>query len=179
VRGTAAALAVLALAAGGAAGTPALGAAGGRSIDETYACNGPEQGGVSQARFDLLSTTRVTVVTVFGDHFPILRTSYPKKNQINVDAAACQKVSGSFPLARAALPAAAHLTATPKRNVETTFECWAAKLLVRLRVTFTAAGDPATAIVAVRNTRTGKPIAYARQIPPHLDTFTAPACRHF
>ena len=158
---------------------PALGASVGRSIDETYACSGFEQGGVSQARFDLLSTSRITVVTVFGDHFPILRTSYPKKNQVNVDAAACQKVSGSFPLARAGLPAAAHLTATPKRNVETTFECWAAKMLVRLRVSFNSAGDTATATFAVRNARTGKAIAFARQIPPHLDTFTAPACRHF
>ena len=52
-------------------------------------------------------------------------------------------------------------------------------MLVRLRVTFDARGDPATTIAAVGNARTGKVIAFIRVIPPHLDAFAAPACRHY
>jgi len=178
-RRTSAALAVVAIAAATAAGVFAFGDASARTIDETYVCTGAEQGGVSQVVLNPLSSTRIGVLTVWANHIPVLRTSFPKKNQINVDPAACRQTSRSIPLRRSALPAVAHSKAGPNRNAEASFNCWAANVLVRLRVTFDARGDPATTIAAVGNARTGKVIAFIGVIPPHLDAFAAPACRHY
>ena len=123
---------------------------------------------------------KIGAVAVWSAHLPILRNSFPQRNQINVDSRACRRVSLArpVPFSRAGLPLTARLRADPDDNVETTFTCTPERLLIRLRVTFDSTGNAAAATVVVANAGTGRRIALVREQPPQLYAYTAPVCRH-
>jgi hypothetical protein len=177
-RGLAAALSVVALAAATAAGVFAFGASGTSSLDETYDCTAIQQNEINLIMFDLFTGPKIGAVAVWSAHLPILRNSYPKTNQINVDSRACRKVSRSVPFSRLGLPLTANMRADADNNVEATFTCTPKRVLIRLRITFDSTGNAAVATVVVANARTGKRIALIREQPPHLVTYVGAACRH-
>jgi hypothetical protein len=179
-RRASAVLAVVVLAATGAAGVFAFGRSGGKVVDQTYSCRSENVGGVNQfSALVVVNLRQVGFEAETGASAIITNVNKKRKNALLVDGTHCQQVNQSIPLARAGVPLKTRVrVSSGNPQVSDRFYCWVGRALFRVRVTFNSSGVATRTLVAIRNARTAKSIAFVQEVPPYYTLFSASACRH-
>ena len=179
-RRVSAVLAVVVIGSTSAAGVLAFGRSGGKVVDQTYVCRSENVGGVNQfSALVVVNLRQVAFEAGTGASTILANGNKKKKDALLVDATHCQQVNQSIPLAAAGVPLKVRLRASSSNpQISDGSYCWVGRAVFRIRVSFNSSGVATSTLVAIRNARTAKPIAFVQEVGPRYTLFSAAACRH-
>lgn len=164
--------AAAAVAAIGATGVLAVTDGRDASVDQTFACS---THGIGGFQVDESVSAHSTSFDLFMGTVWALSNDKPgHTGAIYSAASSCTRTTAHIPLSSHGLRHPNVLTSSAR--LDDRFSCPVASAVVRLRVAFRA-GKPASAAVAVRAKKTGKPLVYIEWKPPRMATFLAAPCQ--
>lgn len=176
------AVAAIGAAAGATDGLASPSAGGPLVVDQRLSCTTEDTGGILQLTAKVSVSARKSSLELWTGSAWILSVDRQgMKKTVWFDPSHCTKTTLPIPLTPGSLPRTSVLTASGERAmppVADEFNCWAARVLVRVQVSFSTAGAPTTMALAIRGGRTTRTFAYVLWKPPRMTRFAAPACMH-
>jgi hypothetical protein len=178
--------AAAALTAASAAGVLAFsGAASARVVDMTVVCTANDLGGVNAFNVNFEAGKGIGIAgavgtfsvwtpnAVFYPGYTDTSNRWHAASKLTAVPAICRPAR-KIPLARAALPLHGQSSAPGYDKLQ----CWVTRAVFRARVTFDAKGAAIATTFAMRNARTGKPVAFAKVTTKRIVDYAADACLH-
>lgn len=164
-----------AVAATGATSVLALTGARATIADETFVCSAHGLGGVQVA--PAVSSHFSSLELYIGTQWAISDDKPGHAGSIYSEAGSCKRSRRTVRLSSAGLRHPNVLTGSGSASTDDRFSCSVPSDLVRLHVSFSRGGMPTSAMLAIRDSRSGKPLVFVSWKPPQMTEYLASSCQ--